>query len=155
MQFWKIQSEEENLLKNQILSEKNMFKKEQKNVLRQLIFSIIKNIADPELQNWLEMIDTEAKSKDWFVPKLSRRESEEYLAKEPVGTFVVRMGRRKEYLALTLMSDDCAYDHYKIVQSQGAWTVQGCQKSFSSLSSLVIHLSIMKEVLPFTLRRDW
>ena len=155
LQCWKMKSEEENLLKNQILSENNNPKQEKNKLFKQKLLSGIQKFMDPKTQKLLELVDKETKSKDWFVPKLTRRESEEYLEKEPVGAFVVRMGRSKEYFALSLKCDECEYYHYKIAGDQGDWTVLGCQKRFRSLASLVVHLSILKEVLPVTLRRDW
>ena len=108
MQCWKMKGEEENLLKNQILIEKHNFKQEHTKVLKQFIFNLTQKIVNPKLQKWLDIIDTETKCKDWFIPKLTRSESEEYLENEPVGAFVVRMGRSKQYLALTLSGEDCA-----------------------------------------------
>ena len=156
LECWKIKSEEETLLKNQILSENNNIKQTyQMKTFKLMLFHGMKNITEPESKKLLNLVDPTSKSNDWFVPKLTRRESEEYLEKEPAGSFVVRMGRNKEYFALTLKCEEYEYQHYKIVHAQDGWTVIGCQKTFLSLSSLVIHLSILKEVLPVTLRRDW
>ena len=156
LKCWKIKSEEENLLKNQILSENNNIQKvESKRAFKQSLIFGMKKLIEPKSSKLLNQVDPTSKSKNWFVPMLARGESEGYLEKEPAGSFVVRMGRNKEYFALTLKCEECEYEHYKILQNQDGWTVLGCQKTFLSLSSLVIHLSIMKEVLPVTLRRDW
>jgi hypothetical protein len=153
---WKIKSEEETLLKNQILSENSNIKQaDTMKTFKFMFFHGMKNLTEPKSPKLLNLIDQNSKSKDWFVPKLARRESEEYLEKEPCGSFVVRIGRNKQYFALSLICEDCEYHHYKIMQAQDGWTLLGCQKTFLSLSSLVIHLSILKEVLPVTLRRDW
>ena len=153
---WNEKSGEENLLKNQILSENDNNKEaDTMKTLKLMLFHGMKNLMEPKTQKLLRQADPTTKSKDWFVPKLTRRESEEYLEKELVGSFVVRMGRNKDYFALTLKYEACKYHHYKIMQDQDGWSVLGCQKTFLSLSSLVIHLSIMKEILPVTLRRDW
>ena len=94
---WKTKSEEENLLKNQILSENSQIKqKESKRRFRHSLISGMKNLIEPKSQKLLNLVDGNSKSKDWFVPKQSRGESEEYLEKEPIGSFVVRMGRNKE-----------------------------------------------------------
>jgi hypothetical protein len=152
----KKKSEEENLLKNQILSENNKIKQAgPMKTLKLMLFHGMKNLMGPKNQKLLNLVDQITKSKDWFAPKLTRRESEEYLEKEPAGSFVVRIGRNKEYFALTLKYEEYEYEHYKIMQDHDDWTLLGCQKTFLSLSSLVIHLSIIKEVLPVTLRRDW
>ena len=151
-----MKSEEENLLKNQILFQTTHSGKGVKTkCLIQRITSGIRTILDPKTQKLLVSLDQNTKSQAWFVPSFTRRESEEYLETEPAGSFVVRIGRNREYFALSLKSGDTEFDHYKIVHDQGGWSLSGCQKTFLSLSSLVLHLSILREVLPVTLRREW
>ena len=150
-----MKSEEKNLLKNQILFQTpHRSKGVNIKCLTQRIISGIRTILDPKTQKLLVSLDQNTKSQAWFVPSFTRRESEEYLETEPAGTFVVRIGRNREYFALSLKSGDTEFDHYKIVHDQDGWGLSGCQKTFLSLSSLVLHLSILREVLPVTLRRD-
>ena len=150
-----MKSEEENLLKNQILFQTtNCDKGVNTKCVTQMIISGIRTLLDPKTQKLLVSLDQNTKSQAWFVPSFTRRESEEYLETEPAGTFVVRIGRNREYFALSLKSGDTEFDHYKIVHDQDGWSLSGCQKTFLSLSSLVLHLSILREVLPVTLRRD-
>ena len=72
LKCWKIKSEEENLLKNQILSEINNLKQENKKALKQILLCGLQKIVDHKTHKMLELVDTKTKSKDWFVPKLTR-----------------------------------------------------------------------------------
>ena len=105
-------------------------------------------------------IDTDIKTQSWFQPNFTRKEAEQYLKDQDIGCFVIRLGHSKDFLALTLKSEDFKCDHYKIELQKSekvetrVWTVVGCSKHFTSLSSLVLHFSFLKEMLPVVLSRD-
>ena len=118
-----------------------------------LLIRLWQGVVDPRTQKLLGQVDEECKGQSWFLPFMTRRESEKYLEKEEAGVFVMRMGREREYLALSVKSEsEC--DHYKVVRSDKVWRMVGCQKEFLSISSMVLHLSILKEVLPAPLKRS-
>ena len=155
LQCLKLKSEEENLLKNQLLVEnKNLAKVETNKIFKNKLIKKLRIALDFKYPKILCFVDEMCKSQSWFVPSLTRKQSEEYLEREPAGSFVIRLGREKDYLALSLKSGDYEFVHHKIVHTPAGWTVSGCQKSFLSLSSMVLHHSILREGLPATLRRN-
>ena len=121
---------------------------------RQIFIKKLKGALDLNGQEILSFVDKNCKSQPWFVPSLTRRESEETLEKESPGGFLIRLGREKEYLALSFKSGEGEFVHHKILYTGSGWTISGCQKTFLSLSSLVLHHTILREGLPGTLRRN-
>ena len=126
--------------------------REGENSLVYLLIRLWQGVVDPRTQKLLGQVDEKCKGQSWFLPFLTRGECEKYLEKEETGVFVVRMGRGREYLALSVKSED-ECDHYKVVRTDKVWRMVGCNKEFLSISSMVLHLSILKEVLPAPLKR--
>ena len=115
-------------------------------------------LSDHKTRELLRTVDKPSQNKKWWHPSLSRSQAEKYLQSQQVGAFVVRIGNGKQFFALTLKSDIDKFDHYKI-ESRGEdgedqWMVTGCSKKFLSLSSLVLHFSFLREMLPVPLSRD-
>ena len=80
----KIKSEEENLLKNQIMCENTKQSiKISKKPLKQIIIAGIQTIMDPKTHKLLTSVDAKTKSQSWFSPSLKRKDVEEYLKEEP------------------------------------------------------------------------
>ena len=117
---------------------------------------------DNKTKHLLKVVDKTSKNKKWWQPNLSRFEAEKYLQCQDIGAFVVRIGNGKNFFALSLKSDEDHFDHYKIEKCPGGeeedeeerWMIVGCSKKFLSLSSLVLHFSFLKEMLPVPLSRD-
>eukprot|EP00095_Tigriopus_kingsejongensis_P009308 maker-scaffold320_size207635-snap-gene-0.9 protein:Tk09308 transcript:maker-scaffold320_size207635-snap-gene-0.9-mRNA-1 annotation:"hypothetical protein DAPPUDRAFT_309534" len=85
----------------------------------------------------------------WYQPGLSRDISVEILSSEPVGSFLVRCSEtRPDAFALSLRVPNGSVIHYLIISNQGGWRIKGSNKAFTSLSTLIIHHSIMSELLP-------
>ena len=117
-------------------------------------------LIDNKTKHLLKVVDKTSKNKKWWQPNLSRFEAEKFLQSQDIGAFVVRIGNGKNFFALSLKSDEDHFDHYKIEKCDGEeeeeehWIIVGCSKKFLSLSSLVLHFSFLKEMLPVPLSRD-
>ena len=71
LECWKIKSEEETLLKNQILSENNNFKRaDTMETFKLMLLHGMKNLTEPKSQKLLSLVDPNSKSKDWFFLSL-------------------------------------------------------------------------------------
>ena len=146
----------ENLIReNTSMQDKNRIQTEYKSLVKTYIIRQLKALISPKTTKLLNCVDAKAKVQAWFVPDLTREDSEEYLREEQVGAFVVRFGRSKDHLALTVKCGKEEFNHYKVLVEKGEWTVVGCEKTFLSLSSMVVHLSFLKEMIPITLQRWW
>merc|ERR1711953_954950 len=108
--------------------------------------NFIKNIKNV---NQNKVIEARTLSASWFCPKMSRFQTENFLKNSPVGSFVVRncSSQNCSYV-LSLRAPGVTVQHYLILSSATEVKISGSVKSFSSLFSLVTHLSIMKEILP-------
>ena len=108
--------------------------------------NFIKNIKNI---NQNKVIEAKTLSASWFCPKMSRFQAENYLKNSPVGSFVVRnSSSQNSSYVLSLRAPGVTVQHYLILSSATEVKISGSVKSFSSLFSLVTHLSIMKEILP-------
>ncbi|XP_067951503.1 uncharacterized protein [Watersipora subatra] len=94
----------------------------------------------------------------WFKPKMSRELVLESLAKEDLGSFIIReSSTHSTCFALSVkvpkFNNPTGIAHYIIhrTPSQG-FKIKGLEKEWSNLSSLVIHHTIMPELLPCTLK---
>ena len=129
------------------------------NSISDLLLHRFENIINERNSFLQQNIEKDIKTQSWFQPNFSRKEAEQYLKDQDIGCFVIRLGHSKDFLALSLKSEDSKCDHYKIELKKGEddsrlWTVVGCSKHFNSLSSLVLHFSFLKEMLPVVLSRD-
>jgi len=104
-----------------------------------------------------EQVDTldieEIKNAPWFKEDMSRDTALETLRGDPEGSFVVRSsGSRSGRLALSVRVpthfNPSGMVHYLIVRAPKGFRIKGCYKQFISLSSLLIHHSVMPEMLP-------
>ena len=112
-------------------------------------------LRDQDSRALLRTVDRQSVRRSWCQPSLSRSQAEQYLQSQHVGAFVVRISNGKRFFALSLKSDEERFDHYKIERTaEDQWRIVGCSKMFLSLSSLVVHLSFLKEMLPVPLSRD-
>ncbi|TRY79786.1 hypothetical protein TCAL_17052 [Tigriopus californicus] len=55
---------------------------------------------------------------------------------------------RLDSFALSLKVPNGSVIHYLIISNQHGWRIKGSTKAFSSLSTLIIHHSVMSELLP-------
>ena len=105
--------------------------------------NFIKNI------NSNKVIEAKTLSSTWFCPKMSRFQSENFLKNSPVGSFVVRSSSSLDSsYVLSLRAPGVTVQHHLISTSENQVRISGSTKLFSSIFSLVTHLSIMKENLP-------
>ena len=153
---WKIKIEFEKVLKKFGLSSENIDSAKYKSSPRNIFLKLLKTVVeDSKSRSLLASVGPQCRSKQWFVPKLTRKESERYLDKQTVGAFVVRMTRTKDRFALTLKYGADQFHHYEISILPGEkFCLLGCDKTFSSLSSLVLHFCILREIMPVTLCRN-
>lgn len=96
-------------------------------------------------------------SAPWFQAGIPREISLEILQQEPVGSFLVRHSTSKPgcyALSLRVPKDYQATNiaHYLIVQTNQGFKIKGFTKEFPSLTSLIVHHSVMPELLPCPLR---
>lgn len=95
------------------------------------------------------------KDAPWFQVGLPREVSLEILLQQPPGAFLIRQSEsHKKCFALSLRVaplDPPKLSHYLIEKNQRGYRFKGNIKEFSSLKSLVIHHSVLKEHLPIPL----
>lgn len=97
----------------------------------------------------------ELKCASWFQAGLPREISLEILLQQPPGSFLVRQSEsHSKCFALSMRVspiDPPKLAHYLIEKSRRGYRFKGFMKDFSSLTSLVIHHSVLKEQLPTAL----
>ena len=105
--------------------------------------NFIKNI------NSNKVIEAKTLSSSWFCPKMTRFQAENFLKNSPVGSFVVRSSSSLDSsYVLSLRAPGVTVQHHLISTAEERVRISGSSKLFSSIFSLVTHLSIMKENLP-------
>ena len=82
--------------------------------LNGLIIPKFENLINERNSFLHQNIDGDIKTKSWFQPTFTRKEAEKHLEDQDIGCFVIRLGHSKDFLALSLKSEDSKYDHYKI-----------------------------------------
>jgi len=113
--------------------------------------NIIKNINNTprKIVEPSAMIDPMTKSSSWFLPKISRSKAEEILSPASVGSFLLRCSScPSSAFALSVRVEDERVQHHLLLLSNRGVVLNGSNKVFPNLGSLVTHLSIMKEELP-------
>jgi SH2 domain len=111
---------------------------------------------------WPEKIDLLCESEQevlktapWFQAGLPRKISLDILLQQPPGSFLVRHSEsHKKCFALSMRVpplDPPKLSHYLIEKSRQGYMFKGYVKTFSSLQSLIVHHSVLKEQLPTTL----
>ena len=121
-------------------SEKNLLLNEKTNSSIKIIKNINKN----------KIIDAKTLSSTWFCPKMTRKQAESVLKSSSVGTFLVRnSSSQNSSNVLSVRVPGVQVQHHLLIVSNHGQDVQLCgsKKTFTSISSLVTHLSIMKENL--------
>jgi len=101
----------------------------------------------------------ELKNQAWFQAGLPREIALEILlqTEQPVGAFIVRQSEStSNCFALSMRVPSTAKDpklsHYLIQRTPtGSYLLRGLPKEFSTLKSLVVHHSVLKETLPVPL----
>ncbi|KAI9555511.1 hypothetical protein GHT06_018026 [Daphnia sinensis] len=89
----------------------------------------------------------------WFQAGIPREISLEILQQEPVGSFLVRESTSKPgcYALSVRVPKECqkpSIAHYLITQTNRGFKIKGFTKEFPSLTSLIVHHSVMQELLP-------
>jgi len=96
--------------------------------------------------------EPELRTASWFQDGMPRDLSLEVLKREPEGSFIVRASNSKNGLALSVRVPQDFHPegivHYLIIRSPKGFKIKGCQKQFLSVTSLLIHHSVMPEMLP-------
>lgn len=113
--------------------------------------NIIKNINNSPLRivEPSAMVDSMTSSSSWFLPKISRSKAEEILTPASVGSFLLRSSScPSSAFALSVRVEEDRVQHHLLLLSNKGVVLNGSNKVFPSLGSLVTHLSIMKEELP-------
>ncbi|RWS15773.1 src-like-adapter 2 [Dinothrombium tinctorium] len=98
--------------------------------------------------------DCDSEIPDWYYGSICRDSALNILQREPIGAFVVRDSSSKPgCYALSIRVPKqfqvSGVAHYLIIRSaKGTFKIKGFTKEFSSLHSLIVHHSIMQELLP-------
>lgn len=99
--------------------------------------------------------ETLLKCAPWFQAGIPREISLEILQQEPIGSFLVRSSTSKPgCYALSVRvpngkeGSSVAIAHYLITQTNRGFKIKGFTKEFPSLTSLIVHHSVMPELLP-------
>lgn len=111
---------------------------------------------------WPEKIDLlsekeqeELKEAPWFQAGLPREVSLEILLQQAPGSFLVRHSEsHKKCFALSMRApplDPPKLSHYLIERGARGYKFKGYCKEFTTLTSLIIHHSVLREQLPLTL----
>ncbi|XP_021950135.1 myb-like protein A isoform X2 [Folsomia candida] len=92
----------------------------------------------------------------WFQAGIPREIALEILRNEPIGCFIVRESTTKPgCFALSLRVpkeyQPCGIAHYLILKSSRGYKIKGFTKEFPTLTAVVHHHSILKELLPVPL----
>ena len=96
------------------------------------------------------LVDIAAQTSSWYLPNISYEKSVEILEPLADGRFLIRQENGSMLLHLKENShDDCKT--LKLTPHKGEVSLPGSTKTFTNLSSLVVHHSIMKEGLSRTL----
>lgn len=95
------------------------------------------------------------KNAPWFQAGLQRKISLEILLQQSPGAFLIRHSEsHKKCFVLSLRTEPVQPPkllHYLIEKNWRGYAIKGFSKEFSSLKSLVIHHSVLKEQLPIPL----
>ena len=121
-----------------------------KSIRKQLAIlrKIQKTGTDLRLVSPAAVVDSAASCSSWFLPHVSRSKAQEMLAPLTPGSFLLRSSScPSSAFALSEVSGDKVQHHLLLLGPQGV-TLAGSSKVFPCLSSMVTHLSIMKETLP-------
>eukprot|EP00095_Tigriopus_kingsejongensis_P002622 maker-scaffold290_size220039-snap-gene-0.5 protein:Tk02622 transcript:maker-scaffold290_size220039-snap-gene-0.5-mRNA-1 annotation:"PREDICTED: uncharacterized protein LOC100163483 isoform X1" len=97
--------------------------------------------------------EPELESAPWFQSGMPRDLALEVLSREPEGAFLVRESNsRNTGLALSvrvpLDFHPGGIAHYLIIRAPKGFKIKGCPKQFPSITSLLVHHSVMPEMLP-------
>lgn len=97
--------------------------------------------------------EDELRGAPWFQAGIPREIALEILGQEPVGAFMVRESTSKiGCFALSLRVprnfQQTGIAHYLIVKTNKGYRIKGFTKEFGTLTSLIIHHSVMQELLP-------
>lgn len=97
----------------------------------------------------------ELKNAPWFQAGLPRKLSLEILLQQPPGSFLIRHSEsHKKCFVLSMRvepADTPKLSHYLIEKTCRGYKIKGFTKEFTTLTSLVIHHSVLKEKLPIAL----
>lgn len=96
-------------------------------------------------RNIEDFVDINAQTSSWYLPKTTAEKSAEILDALAPGRFVIRKFRNSLILHLR---ENAASDSYLLKVEAGGLSFAGQDKVFPTLSSLVVHHSIMQEHLP-------
>ena len=121
-----------------------------KSIRKQLAIlrKIQKTGTDLRLVSPAAVVDSAASCSSWFLPHVSRSKAQEMLAPLTPGSFLLRSSScPSSAFALSVVSGDKVQHHLLLLGPQGV-TLAGSSKVFPCLTSIVTHLSIMKETLP-------
>ena len=144
-------SDQKQLLKNQMLHKEQsvslLDNKQQKKTAAKSA-----KVNNCSLQNIADFVDIGAQTSSWYLPAVSAEKSAEILEALPAGRFVIRKFKNSFILHLrTPAAADTPMQTYLLSTENGGVCFAGQNKTFSCLSSLVVHHSIMQEHLPTTL----
>ena len=115
--------------------------------------AILRNIqktgTDLRLVSPAAVVDSAASCSSWFLPHVSRSKAQEILAPLTPGSFLLRSSScpSSAFALSVVVSGDKVQHHLLLLGPQGV-ALAGSSKVFPCLTSIVTHLSIMKETLP-------
>lgn len=103
-----------------------------------------------------EKEQSELKEASWFHAGLKREVSLDILLQQPPGSFLIRQSEsHPKCFALSMRVEPLEppkLSHYLIEKTRhGFFKIKGFVKEFTTLSSLVVHHSVLKEQLPIPL----
>jgi hypothetical protein len=125
--------------------------------IQQIISKLKKNKTNQTKSTCLKRpIDHSIEEHKWFAKNLNRTEAEFYLSNKEIGVFLVRQSETK-LNCLVLSVKVAKYinankvAHYLIVKSDKCFKLNGFQKQFADIQSLVTHCSVIRDMLPVLL----
>lgn len=121
--------------------------------------SLVANASPPTppLRND-SLYDNDNEMSSWFHGSIHRDKAIKMLQNTPFGAFIVRYSTTKQNCYALSVRVPFEYQpsgisHYLIMSTpNGTFKIKGFTKEFPSLKSLIVHHSIMQELLPCTLK---
>ena len=120
--------------------------------LYQKLRSTLKSSSKKDIVNVVENLP------EWYMPAMSRGETESYLINKEIGVFVVRKSESKSNcfvlsVKVAKFLNAAEVSHYLILQASttGTFKLDGFCKEFSDLRSLATHCSVIRDMLPVLL----
>ena len=125
--------------------------------MKQFIQKLAKTFNKSANKTATQLINEESVEAEWFMPGLTRQETEFHLISKKIGAFVIRQSESKvnNYVLSVKVAkfiNPTEISHYLVIKTaNNTFRLKGFNKEFADLSSLVTHCSVIRDMLPILL----